>query len=600
MADLNLLAEQTFRIAVAHHRAGRIPEAQRCFEETLRLQPAHLQAMVLLAAVLLDVQRPREAFELTAQALLIDPANLAAHVAQGHANRCLNRPAAAIANFDRALELNPDLASVHLSRGVELHKIRCYAAALECFDRALACDPELAATHCARGVALDSLERHREALSSYGRALSIQPDHVDALVNRGACLMNLGELDAALASYDEAIAIRNDSALTFANRGLVLTQLMRLDEAIASCDRALSLDPEFADAHVNRGVALAYSKKWPSAIASYDRAIALEPEHVRAHVNKSSALLSVGDLANGWPEYEWRLREAAQTPGEHSYQQPIWRGQESLAGKTILLYAECGLGDSIQFCRYAIPLADMGAKVLLSVQPPLRRLLLGLDERVQVCSSTQPLPAFDCCCPLMTLPLAFGTTLSSIPGRAAYLRADREQVQGWSQILGARRGPRVGLVWSGGFRSNQPYLWPIDRRRNIPLEKLAPLASTRCEFYSLQKGPHAEAELEQLVGKWAGPVLIDHTNALHDFSDTAALIENLDLVISVDTSTAHLSAALGKPTWILNRFDGCWRWLSDRNDSPWYPAVRLYAQEAPGDWSGVVERIRSDLVEFRI
>jgi tetratricopeptide (TPR) repeat protein len=595
--DLEAQAHQAFQTAVAFHRTGQLQEAQQRFQETLRLQPTHVQAMVLLAVVLLALDRPEDALGLARQALLIDPHCIAAHVTAGQANSHLDRSTAAIACFDHALAINPQLANVHLRRGSELHKIGSCEAALQSFDRAIACNAAFAAAHYNRGVTLSGLRRHSEALASFDRAIGIQPGYVDAHVNRGVALTNLGEPDAALASYDRALALQSDHALALVNRGQVLAQLQRLDEAIASCDRAIEFAPDHADAYVNRGVALAYLKHWERAVASYDKAIELQPDHVRAHVNRSIALLSAGNFADGWAAFEWRLKEYDESLGwPGSYSRPIWRGDESLAGKSILLYGESGLGDTIQFCRYARLVADLGAEVLLHVQHPLASLLGSLGAGVHMVTHDAHLPDVDYCCPLMSLPLAFQTTLSSIPARVPYLHGDPEKILYWKEKLGARRKRRVGLVWSGGFRPNQPQLWSIDRRRNIPLEMLSSLQHPDVEFYSLQKGQPAESELTRLMSVgWAGPQLIDHTALLHDFSDTAALIENLDLVICVDTSTAHLAAALGKPTWILNRYDSCWRWLSDRDDSPWYPTVRLYRQELPGDWSGVVARIRRDL-----
>jgi len=234
--------------------------------------------------------------------------------------------------------------------------------------------------------------------------------------------------------------------------------------------------------------------------------------------------------------------------------------------------------------------------VILEVPEPLVGLLGSLDGVAQLVPYGDLLPPFDLHCPLMSLPLAFRTTLSTIPACVPYLAADRRKVLEWSQRLGERRRLRVGLVWSGGFRPQQPELWPVNRRRNIPLAKLAPLAHTDAQFFSLQKGDAAEAELAGLIAQgWNGPQLTDHSSLLTDFSDTAALVEQLDLVIAVDTSTAHLAGALGKPVWILNRFDSCWRWLLDRTDSPWYPTVRLYRQDRPGDWDSVVQRVRVDL-----
>jgi hypothetical protein len=305
-----------------------------------------------------------------------------------------------------------------------------------------------------------------------------------------------------------------------------------------------------------------------------------------------------GEYARGWADYEWRWQDGNSwiVNEKRNFAQPLWLGQEPLSGKTIFLQSEQGYGDTIQFCRYVKPVSDLGARVILEVQKPLSTLLQNLDGLAQLVVPGETLPAFDYYCPLMSLPLAMGTTLSNVPARVPYIAISDERRRLWRQKVGERRGLRVGLVWSGGFRPDQPELWSVNERRNVPLAKFAPLGHPSAEFYSLQLGQPAISELaESMAHRWDGPQVRDLTSEIHDFGDTAALIEQLDLVISVDTSTAHLAGALGKPVWILNRFDACWRWLLDRDDSPWYPTARLYRQDRPGDWDSVLERVRCDL-----
>jgi hypothetical protein len=369
-----------------------------------------------------------------------------------------------------------------------------------------------------------------------------------------------------------------------------------VQQALASYEQAIALKPAYAEAHSNRGNALSRLKLCDAAIASYDRAIALNPDYVEAQFNKSLLLLLIGRFEQGWPLYEWRKKKAIPVAAR-VYPQPLWLGGETLAGKTILLYEEQGLGDTIQFCRYAKLVAGFGAKVVLEVPPQLTALLAGIGDGVQVVESGAPLPAFDFQCPLLSLPLALGTTVSTIPADIPYLVADPAKSRFWKQKLGEKNQRQVGLVWSGGIRPNQPV--SVNRRRNIPLARLAALRHPDIAFYSLQKGQPGEAELAELKrGNWDGPAIADHSREINDFSDTAALMDNLDLIISVDTATAHLAGALGKPVWILNRFDTCWRWLLDRTDSPWYPTAKLYRQETDGDWDGVIRRVAADLKEF--
>jgi hypothetical protein len=304
----------------------------------------------------------------------------------------------------------------------------------------------------------------------------------------------------------------------------------------------------------------------------------------------------MGHFEHGWRLHEWR-KKLPEPIAARSYSQHLWLGEEDIAGKILFIWPEQGFGDTIQFCRYAKLAEARGAKVVMSVQQPLRGLLQTISPTIQIIGPDEVPTDFDYHCPLMSLPLAFRTVLSNIPANIPYLKCDIEKSLFWKQKLGEKHKLRVGLVWSGGFRPNQPELWSVNNRRNIPLPKLSALNNPAIEFYSLQKGQPAESELgELMLSNWGGPHIADFANALSDFSDTAALVENLDLIISVDTSTAHLAGALGKPVWILNRFDSEWRWLLDRVDSPWYPSVRLYRQEKAGDWDTVVQRIKMDLM----
>lgn len=370
---------------------------------------------------------------------------------------------------------------------------------------------------------------------------------------------------------------------------------------MASYGCAIAIQTDNAEAYSGRGIAFNQMNRVGEAISDYDRAIELKPDFVAPRCNRAFAALMRGDFQQGWQDHEWRWRNwnpgGSTTAGR--FRQPPWLGNASLSGATILLHAEQGLGDTIQFCRYARLVADLGANVILEVQRPLMRILSGLDGVAQIVGQGDPIPDFDFHCPLMSLPLAFQTTLSNVPSRVPYLRSDADLRRFWLGRLGERTKPRIGLVWSGGFRPDQPELRYVNGRRNIPLKKLGPLKNLDCEFYGLQKGQPAEAELAALLSDgWDGPPIIDVAPHLRDFAETAALIDHLDLVISVDTSTAHLAGALGRPVWILNRFDTCWRWLLDVPESPWYPTVRLYRQPEPGNWDAVVEAVRVDLARL--
>jgi tetratricopeptide (TPR) repeat protein len=498
--------------------------------------------------------------------------------------------------YENVLKSLPrDFNSLHLL-GVISYQTNKHERAVELIAKAIGINPNMAEPYSNIGLALRALERLDEALASYDKALAIKPDYTEAYNNRGNVLKDLNRQDDALASYDKALALKPNYADAHFNRGNALLDLKRLDEALTSYDKALALKPDYADVYTNRATVLKDLKRLDAAIADYDRAIAIKPDFAGAYWNKSLALLLVGDFANGWELYEWRWLKGKKPPKQRYVAQPRWLGSESLKDKTILLHSEQGFGDTIQFCRYATLVEQLGATVLLEVQPPLLKLLSGLEGVCQVVAEGETLPPFDYHCPLMSLPFAFKTTLGTIPADIPYIKADPSKATYWHNKLGVHDKPRVGLVWSGGFRPYQPEIWAVNERRNIPLELISRINSPEIDFYSLQKGEPAESELLRRKQEvWPEANLFSFTQELNDFSDTAALIENLDLVLCVDTSTAHLAAAMGKPTWILNRFDSCWRWLLDRDDSPWYPTAKLYRQQQMGDWESVLEQVKTDL-----
>jgi tetratricopeptide (TPR) repeat protein len=553
------------RQAAAACARGDWAAAERICRKLLRERPRHFEALNILGFIAAQTGRLTEAAEWLGRAVGANPTDVAAQSNLGFVLQELGRMDEALTHHDAALKLDP------------LH----------------------AGAHNNRGLVLRALSRMDEALASCDSAIAIDPSLAEAHNNRGTVLQELRRLDEALPCYRRAVELNPDFARAHNNIGTVLQQLGRPEEALPFYERATLLDPAFAEAHNNRGSLLRELMRTEAAIACFDRAIAANPDSADAHWNKSLALLSLGDYARGFAMYEWRWKQGRAKSAGRPGPQPLWLGAESIAGKTILLYAEQGIGDTIQFCRYAKPVADLGARVILLVPESLLTLLASLDGVAQLVKPGDLLPRFDFQCPLMSLPFAFRTELATVPAPRAYLRPDPERMRRWKERLGERRRPRVGLVWSGGFRPDQPELLAIHARRNVDASLLAPLKDAGAQFYSLQKGEPAASDLARLqAAHWNGPEIIDWTDELHDFSETAALAANLDLVISVDTSTAHLVGALGKPIWILNRFDSCWRWLRGRVDSPWYPTARIYTQQRPGDWAGVLEKVTADLVRF--
>ena len=433
-------------------------------------------------------------------------------------------------------------------------------------------------------VALAAQGKLDLALASYDRALSLRPDSAEAISNRGTCLERLGRFEEALAGYERALSSQPDFFDALYNRGNVLRALGRHAEAIASYDRALVLRPQHADARNNRGQALRELMRYDEALASYDAAVAAAPQHAMAHCNAAALRLLMGDFRRGWAEYEWRWKKASVVRFDRKFPQPVWRG-EAIAGKTILIHSEQGLGDTIQFSRYVPLVAARGARVIFEVEPPLFGLMSGFANVAQVVPKGGALPPFDVHCPLLSLPLAFGTVLETIPAEPDYLRAPAPQAQHWQARLAEMPRPRIGLVWGGNPRHER------DRERSIALRALLPLFDTQASFISLQKDLRPD---DAAVLRAHGDIL--HLGgALADFSDTAAVVSALDLVISVDTSVAHLAGALGMPVWILLTYVPDFRWLIERDDSPWYPSARLFRQDAGRTWDGVIARVKEAL-----
>jgi hypothetical protein len=391
-----------------------------------------------------------------------------------------------------------------------------------------------------------------------------------------------GAWDEAAASYGQALSLDPENADIANNLGVALWSLDRLDEAATAFGRAIHLRADFAEAQNNLGTALRDSGRPQEAEACFRTAVALRPDYALAHNNLGMALLARGEFAPGWAEYEWRWQIPGwRKPGER-FGRPQWQG-EAAPGRKLLIHSEQGLGDALQFCRYGPLAAERGMEVTLVVPPALVRLLRTLPGVTSVLAPEDGMPAFDLVCPMLSLPLAFGTTLGTIPAETPYLQAGAADTAAWSMRLDAMAGPRlrVGVAWAGNARL------AADRRRSLSPGYLAGLARIEgVQLVSLQKGGPAPP---------SGLKMIDWMHLVGDFADTAALIANLDLVIAIDSAPAHLAAAMGKPVWLLDRFDSCWRWLSERTDSPWYPTLRLYRQTQPGDWDGVLARVVRDL-----
>lgn len=546
---------QAIEEALALHRQGRLDEADRIYGRVLKSMPDQFDALHLGAMLKLQRGRAAEAHRLISAALKVQPRSADALSNLGLVLRTLKRDAEALASFDKALALEPD----HLDA---LNN---------------------------RGRALAELARPEDAIACFDRVLRLQPRHVEALINRGNAWCELRRFDAALADYEAAIAVSPAHPGAHFNRGNALASLARYDGAIAAYDRALELWPSNVKALINRGVALAALNRKHEALESYGKAIAIDRNDADAHFNESLALLAIGELGRGLEEYEWRWLRTGMAPLRRSLGRPLWLGEYPLGRRTILIHAEQGLGDAIQFARYVPLLARTGARVVLEVQPELTSLLARLDGVSEVVARGDRLPPFDVQCPVASLPLAFKTTLATIPAAVPYLAADAGHLARWRSRLEPIRPPRVAIAWAG-----RP-THPNDRNRSVTLAELDPLLSTPdVAFVSVQRDlPAADAERVRREQR------ITHVgDELRDFSDTGAVVALADLVVAVDTAVVHLAGALGRPTWILLPFAADWRWQLDRDDSPWYPSARLFRQAALGDWRGVMARVSTELAKI--
>jgi len=514
------------------------------------------------------------------QAISPEPNTPESYIKRGIAFSKLMRYDDAIASFDKAIQMKPDSPQAYNSRGNSLQALRRFDEAIESYSRAIVLKADYAMAYANRGNAFQWLQRYDEAIDSYGKAIALKPDYVDAYNNRGTAFKQLKRFDEALADFDNAIALLPDRAELYSNRGNALQELKLFDHAIESYNIAISLSPDRAKPYSNRGVALRELGRFDEAIESFNKALALKQDYDEAIWNRALVYLQTGRFDLGWRDYEARKKKR-QPVGNRRFEKPEWLGQSEIFGRTILVHWEQGLGDVIQFCRYIRLLNDAGATVLFAPQKELESLMRRLDAHARIVNPDVDRLEFDLHCPLLSLPLAFRTDLSSVPN-AIYLSADRERLGRWADRLGKKSRPRIGVVWRGN---------PIpDSNRSIALDRFGRLLGSPIEFISLQK------EVTDVERAWLTDARVLHLgDEISDFSDTAALCVLVDLVISVDTSVAHLAGALGVPVWVLLTAVPDWRWLLDREDSPWYPSMRLFRQKTRGDWGSVLQRVEKEI-----
>jgi len=572
---------------LAAYEGGALEESVRYFVRAIRTKPDFWQIYANYARVLQDLGRLEDARACYDKAILLQPGDAQTHRDRSLVLQGLGRFEDALGDLDTSIALQPTNALAFNNRGAVLRDLGLLEEAVGSYDDAIRLDGAFTIAHSNRGVALRGLGRHAEALASYDSAIAISPDHANAWFNRCNALKDLNRLDEALASIDEALALDPRYAQAHGNRADVLQAMGRFARALDSYDQAIWLHPAYAQAHSNRGEALRSLGRLDDAMASYDRAISIKDDYAEPLWNKSLVTLLRGDLREGWPLYEWRKKTKAPY-GDRNFPQPLWSGAESLQGKSILVHWEQALGDTIQFCRYVAALETLGARVLFAPQKPLRGLMQSLAGACELVDVDDPALRFDFHLPLLSAPYAFKTDFSNIPGQTPYLKAQADRVERWRKRIGPE-GLKVGICWQGSTG-------PIDAGRSVPLTAFRSLSEIPgLRLISLHKG-EGESQLRdpgaQMTVVTLGP---DYDAGADAFVDAAAAIMCCDLVITSDTAIAHLAGALGARTFVALKHLPDWRWLLTREDSPWYPNMRLFRQTSPGDWDGVFKAIKQAL-----
>ena len=592
-------AAASFRLGVQRHQAGALEEAEAAYRQALALRPNDADCLDMMGILAHQTGRGDLAVRHFRKAASLAPAEARHHLHLAAVLRDLGRAEDAVQAGRKAVRLRAQDGNAYQVLGCALADMGRAEEAAEALATARRLIPMSAEAANELGNALTALTRTEEAAACFEDAIRLNPNDPVPYNNLGLALRGLNRPDEAIAAFRSALRLRPDYLNALSNLGLLLHERHQDAEAEICLMKAAELDPESPEilGNLTQVLSRQRNERDPSQrnlreqFKTFRRAVALVPGNPTLTFYLSHIALALGDYRTGWAAYEarWRIPDAI---GWIETEAPLWNGRDSVAGKTVLLFAEQGHGDTLQFVRFAPILAARGATVLLLVQPALVSLL-GRMEGVAGCFAfgETPPPA-DLRFPLMSLPLALGTTVETIPGGRPYLDPYAGAVAHWHARTGALPGRKIGLVWAGDPRPGQPAANRIDRRRSLRFQQLAPLAGLDgVSFISLQKGSPAAQAQEGIPGL----TLHDWTDELHSFADTAALVRTLDFVISVDTAVAHLAGAVGREVWLLNRFDSCWRWLEDRDDSPWYPGLRQFRQTAPGDWDGVLARVRAAL-----
>jgi tetratricopeptide (TPR) repeat protein len=619
------VTDEDFRRGVTALRAGNLREAELRLQAVIRTLPNHVPAINLLGIVLAQLGRNGEALSIYDRALALSPDLAESWYGRGMILLAMRRPDEAIASFTRLLAIKPDFTQVHLLRakllcdvgdrnaaleGIEkliaiapglaeawlgrsnvLFESGRYEEALSAAEKATALRPNLAEAWHGRGNALNELRRHDEALGAYDKVLALNASSAGGWYGRGNVLNELKRFEDALIAYDKALALDQNFAQGWVGRGNVLNMLKRFDEALAAFARALALQANLAEAWLGRGNVLLELKRVEEALSCYDRAIAIQPDFATAYFNRGRSRLLLGHYDEGWQDYEWRWQARDFLSKRPDSKVSNWEG-ENLSGRHLLVYSEQGLGDIIQFVRYLPLLLQRKCKITFLTSEKLARLVGHSIPSLHVVTALESLQEIDAQVALMSLPHFFKTNLSSIPNQVRYLSAEVKIEQAWRERIGAH-GFRIGIAWQGNP------VGTIDAGRSVPLKQFVGLSKiSGVRLISLQKQVGLD-QLADLPGDAKIEVLGDDFDSGPDaFIDTAAVMNGLDLIITCDTSIAHLAGALGRRTWVALKHVPDWRWMVDREDTPWYPTMRLFRQNKRDDWGYVFLEIEKCLREL--
>jgi tetratricopeptide (TPR) repeat protein len=571
---------------------GKSAEALAHYQTAVRLQPNYAEAHFRLGNTLAEQGERGQAIEAYRHTLRIKPDHAEALSNLGVTLAQLGQLEEAVDKLRTAISFRPDSAKAHHNLGVALAQQGKPDEAVNCFRQALGLKPNYPEAYYNLGNVLVALKKNEEAVACFQEALQRKPDYGEVFNNLGLLLTEMGQLASAVVFLQQAVRLRSQSAEAHNNLGLALAEQGRYAEAEACYLRALAINPNYGDAHANLGGTFRELGKLEEALACYQLALWLNPNSASTRWNRALLLLQIGNFKEGWAEYEWRWkRPKAPVYGglRRSFTKPVWDGTP-LGGRTILLHMEQGLGDMIHFIRYASLVHQAGGRVIVECPGfmiPLFSSCPGIHELV---AEGSPLPDFDTHCPILSLPRLLGTTLETIPAQVPYLFADEGLIEHWRQQLSPFRAFKVGIIWQG----NPHHRW--DRHRSVPLTQFEPLARLAAvELFSLQWGPGKD-QLRSVADRFSVHQLAEELNATTGaFMDTAAVMVNLDLVITVDTAAAHLAGALGVPVWVALSTLLDWRWLYGREDSPWYPTMRLFQQTQMDNWAPVLDRMAAEI-----